>query len=107
MTFAVAPSSNFMSVCRPVSKRHFNGKAAIDRPQLSLQTRRRVSGPAFRSTKVVVQAAAADAATVKIIVQGRHIEVTPPLKEHAESKVANAVHNYASIIREVRRLSNV
>ena len=51
----------------------------------------------------IVSAAAADASTVKIIVQGRHMEVTPPLKEHAQSKVANAIHNFAGIIREVRR----
>jgi hypothetical protein len=34
-----------------------------------------------------VFAAAADASTAKILVQGRHLTLTPAIKEYAESKV--------------------
>jgi ribosome-associated translation inhibitor RaiA len=40
------------------------------------------------------------ASTVKIIVQGRHMTVTPAMKEYTESKVSNAIHNFSGIIRE-------
>lgn len=35
------------------------------------------------------------------------MEVTPALKEYAESKVANAIHNFAGIVREASQAGHV
>lgn len=46
-------------------------------------------------------AASADASTVKVIIQGRNIEVTPAIRSHIEEKVSNAVTLFESVVKEV------
>ncbi|GAB4814033.1 hypothetical protein N2152v2_001079 [Parachlorella kessleri] len=81
--------------------RCLNGKTSMIRRPLRLAHSVK-QAPSHRAAALAVTAAAADAAsTVKIIVQGRHMPVTPALKEYAENKVGNAVNNFSNVIREV------
>lgn len=41
------------------------------------------------------------AAPVKIILQGRRLEVTPAIKEYVEEKITRAVHNYSQGIKRI------
>lgn len=48
-----------------------------------------------------IRASSAADTTVKIIVQGRNVEVTPAIKAHVEAKVASAVEHFESGVKEV------
>lgn len=55
-----------------------------------------------RGSQLVTRAAtSADASTVKIIIQGRNVEVTPAIKEYIENKISNAVSSYENVVKEV------
>jgi putative sigma-54 modulation protein len=59
-----------------------------------------ISGRPSR-TGTVVLAAAKAASTVKIIIQGRKLQVTDAIKLYVEEKVARAVQNFAHTLKEV------
>lgn len=45
--------------------------------------------------------AAANTGTVRIIIQGRHMEVTDAIHEYVEKKIANAIEHFESQVKEV------
>ncbi|KAI8472827.1 MAG: plastid-specific ribosomal protein 1 [Monoraphidium minutum] len=54
-----------------------------------------------RAIRATISAAAKASAPVKIILQGRRLEVTPAIKEYVEEKITRAVHNYSQGIKHV------
>eukprot|EP00884_Botryococcus_braunii_P020665 jgi/Botrbrau1/7282/Bobra.0318s0019.1 len=57
--------------------------------------------PPLRMPCYIRAAASPEVSTVSIITQGRHVEVTPALRQYVEDKVSRAIHNYANDIKEV------
>lgn len=51
-------------------------------------------------------AAFAESSTVKVVVQGRHLPVTPALKQYAEEKVQKAIHNFEGGIKQASAPGN-
>jgi len=45
--------------------------------------------------------AMAAATSVRIIIQGRHLEVTPGIRDHCEDKIVKAIKNFEGNIKEV------
>ncbi|EIE18900.1 hypothetical protein COCSUDRAFT_31477 [Coccomyxa subellipsoidea C-169] len=54
-----------------------------------------------RNTLKISAVASAQPSTVKIITQGRHVEVTPALKKYVEDKLSKVVVKYEAAIKEV------
>lgn len=48
-----------------------------------------------------IHAAATDSGTVKMVVQGRQIELTPSIKQYAQEKVGKAVSHFEGAVKEV------
>eukprot|EP00270_Netrium_digitus_P009728 TRINITY_DN2977_c0_g1_i3.p1 TRINITY_DN2977_c0_g1~~TRINITY_DN2977_c0_g1_i3.p1 ORF type:complete len:345 (+),score=93.22 TRINITY_DN2977_c0_g1_i3:36-1070(+) len=40
-------------------------------------------------------------AAVRLIVQGKHLELTEPIRKYVEDKVGHGVHNHSALVREV------
>lgn len=40
-------------------------------------------------------------ASVRLIIQGKHLELTDAIKQYVEEKVGNAVHNHGPLVKEV------
>ncbi|CAL8463898.1 g3433 [Coccomyxa elongata] len=57
--------------------------------------------PFCAQCRTVRQVASAAPSTVKIITQGRHVEVTPALKSYVEEKLGKVVVKYEAAIKEV------
>ncbi|KIZ01060.1 30S ribosomal protein 1 [Monoraphidium neglectum] len=57
--------------------------------------------PRGRALSTGVVAAAKTAAPVKVIIQGRRLEVTPAIKTYVEEKISRAVHNYSAGIKHI------
>ncbi|KIZ04436.1 30S ribosomal protein 1 [Monoraphidium neglectum] len=58
--------------------------------------------PAMRSRATASISAAAQATTpVKIILQGRRLEVTPAIRQYVEEKITRAVHHYSGGIKHI------
>ncbi|DBB11202.1 TPA: Ribosome-binding factor PSRP1, chloroplastic [Trebouxia sp. C0006] len=54
-----------------------------------------------QSLRKLVVAAATQSGTVKMVVQGRQIELTPSIKQYAEEKVGKAVSHFEGAVKEV------
>lgn len=59
--------------------------------------------PARLLAQTLASASEAPGSTAfKVNVQGRHVTLTPSLKQHAESKVIKALQKYDNAVKEVR-----
>lgn len=85
---------------------------AISYRPVLLQPRSLISSPKspkeLRTPRSIVQsvrkptvAAATHSGTVKMVVQGRQIELTPSIKQYAEDKVGKAVSHFEGSVKEV------
>lgn len=54
-----------------------------------------------RALRPTITAAAKAAAPVKIILQGRRLEVTPAIRDYVEEKLSRSVHNFANNIKHI------
>ncbi|KAK9785020.1 hypothetical protein WJX73_008805 [Symbiochloris irregularis] len=54
-----------------------------------------------RDNRLVVRAAAPTSSSVKILIQGRHVQVTESIDAYVREKVAKSTHRYESAIRKV------
>ncbi|KAA6428717.1 MAG: 30S ribosomal [Trebouxia sp. A1-2] len=74
-------------------------RSLVTSPKFSKQLR--TPGTTVQSVRKPIVAAATQLGTVKMVVQGRQIELTPSIKQYAEEKVGKAVSHFEGAVKEV------
>jgi len=87
-------------VAAPINRTTLTGNcASLSAAVNRTQTARGVAAPAASRTPVTM--AASPASTVRIIIQGRKIEVTPAIRDYCEEKITKALSHFEGQIKEV------
>ncbi|KAH8953173.1 hypothetical protein BDL97_08G010100 [Sphagnum fallax] len=94
-------SSSFLRVypsgCSSLNS-NFQGQVCLD-PSLFTKLSSKDAGQKGRVTTCMAWGGAL--ASVRLIIQGKHMELTDAVKNYVEEKVGNAVHNHGNLVKEV------